>query len=104
MFFKICVAENFAKPTGKNLCWSLFLIKLQTSSLQLCQNGTPAQVFSHQFCEISSVTFFKEYLQEAASSFLTISKLARMLQILAQRKNEFQRSKRSLNPSPKDFF
>ena len=30
MFFKIDVLKNFAIFTGKYLCWSLFLIKLQT--------------------------------------------------------------------------
>ena len=30
MFFKIGVFENFAIFTGKHLCWSLFLINLQT--------------------------------------------------------------------------
>ena len=29
MFFKIGVFKNFANFTGTNLCWSLFLIKLQ---------------------------------------------------------------------------
>ena len=29
MFFKTGVLKNFAIPTGKHLCWSLFLIKLQ---------------------------------------------------------------------------
>ena len=28
-FFKIDVLKNFANFTGKNLCWFLFLIKLQ---------------------------------------------------------------------------
>ena len=28
-FFKIDVLKNFANFTGKNLCWCLFLIKLQ---------------------------------------------------------------------------
>ena len=28
MFYKIGVLENFAKFTGKQLCWSHFLIKL----------------------------------------------------------------------------
>ena len=32
---KVGVLENFAKFTGKHLCQSLFLIKLQTSGLQL---------------------------------------------------------------------
>ena len=29
MFFKIGVLKNFVNFTGKHLCWSLFLIKLQ---------------------------------------------------------------------------
>ena len=29
------VLKNFGKLTGKQLCWSLFLIKLQASDLQL---------------------------------------------------------------------
>ena len=29
MFFKIDALKNFANFTGKHLCWSLFLIKLQ---------------------------------------------------------------------------
>ena len=29
MFFKIGVLKNFAMFTGKHLCWSLFLIKMQ---------------------------------------------------------------------------
>ena len=31
MFFKIYVLENFANLTGKHLCWSFFLIKMQVS-------------------------------------------------------------------------
>ena len=31
MFFKIGVLKNFAILTGKRLCWSLFLIKVQAS-------------------------------------------------------------------------
>ena len=43
---QIGALKNFANFTGKLLCWSLFLIKLQ---LQLYQKETPTQVF---FCEI----------------------------------------------------
>ena len=41
MFFKIGVLNNFADLTGENLCWSLFLIKLQAfkGGLSDC-NGT----------------------------------------------------------------
>ena len=34
MFFKIGVPKNFAILTGKHLCWSLFLIRLQAFRLQ----------------------------------------------------------------------
>ena len=30
MFYKISILKNFAKFTGKYLCWSHFLIKLHT--------------------------------------------------------------------------
>ena len=33
MFYKIGVLKSFANSTGKQLCWSLFLIKLQASNL-----------------------------------------------------------------------
>ena len=33
IFFKIGVLENFTNFTGKHLCWSLFLIKLQVWKL-----------------------------------------------------------------------
>ena len=39
MFFKIGVLKNFIRFTGKHLCWSLFLIKLQAfrpAKLQHC--------------------------------------------------------------------
>ena len=72
--------------TGKNLCWSLFLIKLQfmfpvkyaknlgtiflkCSSEHLLPNfilkETPTQVFSCKFCELFKNTYFVEGLQTA---------------------------------------
>ena len=35
MIFKIGVLKDFANFTGKQFCWSLFLVKIQASSLQL---------------------------------------------------------------------
>ena len=61
MFFKISALKNFANFTGKQLCWSLFLIKLQ---LQLYQKEAPTQVF---FCEIFKKTFFYRTPPVAAS-------------------------------------
>ena len=44
MFFKISVLKNFENFTGNHICWSLFLIKLQSSKhlrwLLLCVNIT----------------------------------------------------------------
>ena len=51
------VLENFAKFTGKRLCHSLFLIKLQASSYNFIKKGTLAQVFSCEFCEVFKNTF-----------------------------------------------
>ena len=53
------VLRNFTKFTGKHLCQSLFLIRLQKETL--------AQVFSCNFCEISWNTFFTEPLWTTAS-------------------------------------
>ena len=33
MFYKKGVLKNLSKFTGKHLCWSLFLIKLQASGV-----------------------------------------------------------------------
>ena len=51
----------------KQLCWSLFLIKLQTFSLQVFWKGTSTQVLS---CEVSKTfksVYFEEHLQATAS-------------------------------------
>ena len=48
------ILRNFGKFTGKHLCQSLFLIKLQTLGLK----ETLAQVFSCEFCEISKNNLF----------------------------------------------
>ena len=53
------VPRNFAKFTGKHLCQSLFLIKLQALSL--------AEVLPCEFWEISKNTFFTEDLRMIAS-------------------------------------
>ena len=59
---KKIVFKNFAIFTGKHLCWSLFLIKLQTSGLQLYQKEIPTQVFSCEICELFKNTYFEQHL------------------------------------------
>ena len=54
-FTTIRQTSNF---TGKRLCHSFFLIKLQTWDLQLYQKQTPTQVFSCKICENFKNTLF----------------------------------------------
>ena len=49
MTIKIGVLTDFTNFTGKQLRWSLFLIKMQTSVLQLYYKETLTELFS---CEI----------------------------------------------------
>ena len=52
------VLGNFAKFTGKHLCQSLFLIKLQAKTCNFIKKETPTQVFSCEFFEISKKACF----------------------------------------------
>ena len=61
------VLRNSTKFTGKHLCQSLFLIKLQVSACNFIKKETLAQVFFCEFCEISKNTFFIEHLRNTAS-------------------------------------
>ena len=59
-----------ANFTGKQLCWSLFLIWLQvfrSAVLLKIDSKTPTQVFSSEICEIFKNTYSEEYLQTTAS-------------------------------------
>ena len=56
------VIRNFVKFTGKHLCQSLsFLTKLQAQTCNFIKKETLAQLFSCEFCEISTNTFFTEH-------------------------------------------
>ena len=63
VFCKKGVLRNFSKFRGKHLYQSLFLNKVIKKE---------AQVFSCEFCEISSNTFFTEYLRAAASVYFLL--------------------------------
>ena len=52
------VLKAFVKLTGKHLCWSLFFGR----DLQINLKEAPTQVFSCEFCEAFTNTFFIEYL------------------------------------------
>ena len=60
MFFKIGALKTCAIFTGKHLCCSLFLIKLQSSGLQLYCKKTSIQVFSIEYCRILKNSFFNK--------------------------------------------
>ena len=61
-----CVLRNFAIFTGKHLCQTLFLIKLQASAYNFIKKQTLAQVFSCECSEISKNTFFTEHVWATA--------------------------------------
>ena len=52
------VLRNFAKFTGKHMCESLFLIKLQDSACNFIKKETLAQMSSCEFGKICKNTFF----------------------------------------------
>ena len=60
MFLKIGVLQNFTTLTGKQLCWSLFLIKSQAWSPAILLIETPTEMFSSVYCEIFKNSFFIE--------------------------------------------
>ena len=55
------VFKNFAISTGKHLCWSLFLIKLQA-----CLQRTFTTDVSCEYCESFKNTYFEEHMWTAA--------------------------------------
>ena len=67
------VLKNFAKFTGKHLCWSFFFNKTAgRRSVTLSKKETLAQVFSCQFREVFKSTIFTEHYRMTASCFLSI--------------------------------
>ena len=61
------ILKNFPKFTGKHLCQSLFLIKLQTEACDFIKKETLAQVFSCKFFETFKSAFFTDHLRTTAS-------------------------------------
>ena len=57
---KKAVLKTFAILPGKHMCWSFFLIKLQTSRMAtLLKKKTTTQVFSCEYCEFLRITILK---------------------------------------------
>ena len=61
------VLQNFAMLTGKDLCWSLFLIKLQAfRPATLLKRDSDIGVYSvYSALDIFENTYFDEYLRTA---------------------------------------
>ena len=69
--------------TGKQFCWSFFLIKLQ--GLQHKWKATPTQVFSSEYCGIFKIGFFYRTFLVAPSE---------LLYLIPKRKSSINRSVR----------
>ena len=67
MLYKIFVLKNFAKFTGKQLCWGLFFNKVEGLRPATLLKKTPIQVFSCEFCGIFKNIFFHRIPPVAAS-------------------------------------
>ena len=68
---QIDVLENFTNFTGKRLCWSLFLIKLQAwRAATLWKRGSNTRVF---LWNLQKTTFFTEHLRLLLLSVLYLN-------------------------------
>ena len=73
MFHEKAFLKNCATFTGKPLCWSLSLIKLQPFwPASLLKRGCNTGVFC-EYCEIFKNTYFEEKIRTAASCFSSMS-------------------------------
>ena len=68
------VVKIFAKFTEQHLCWSLFLIKLQPSGLELfLKKKLQHRCFPLNFVKFIRTPFFTEHLQTTASEICRVS-------------------------------
>ena len=59
MFFKIGVLETFTDFTGKHLCWSLFLIKLQAYACNFIKRRIQNKCFPVKFAKFLKTPFLQ---------------------------------------------
>ena len=67
MLCKKTVIKNLTKHTGKHLCQSIFLIKLQAETCNFIKQEALAQVFSCEFCEIFKNIISADHIRATAS-------------------------------------
>ena len=65
ILWKNLLLKKFYKTHRKNLCWSLFLIKMQAFRPTTLLESVLTQVFSCKYCETFKNTSFEEYLWKA---------------------------------------
>ena len=61
--------ENLQSSWENTYARASFLIELQASACNFIERETLAQVFCHEFCEISKKIFFTEHLWATVSDF-----------------------------------
>ena len=61
VFCKKAVLRNFAIFTGKQLCWSPFLIKLHSSNPSTLLKKSPTKVFSCEYCKIPKINYLEKH-------------------------------------------
>ena len=66
VFYEKSIFKSFAKITEKNLCQSLFLIKLQPSACNFMKKEALEQAFSCEFYKIFKNSFFTQHLWATA--------------------------------------
>ena len=72
MFLEVCILKNFAIFTRKHMCWSQFLIKLQTKACNFIKNRlqhmcfpvNAAKIFKNSFCYKTSLVAASDILLE----------------------------------------
>ena len=69
------------KLTGKHLCWSLFLNKVEGLRPATILKKTLTQVISCDYYEIFKNTYFKEHLRPAAFQYLISANQIELLSI-----------------------
>ena len=64
---KQCALKNFENFTGKNLCWSLFLIKFQFWGPVTLLKKTPTELLSYEISKLFKSNYFEEHLWMSSS-------------------------------------
>ena len=85
MFCKKGVLRNFAKFTGKHLCFSLFFKNVADSACNFIKKETLVQLFSCEFCEI-----FSEHLVIEDLRWLLLVFIVNLSICLLGRQNQFK--------------